>query len=239
MNKPFDPIVDVAPWVQTYTGKRLDLITPRPDMIDPEDIAVGLSRLSRYSGATFLPVTVAEHSVNVMREVETQGGDMVAQFVALMHDAHEYALGDITTPVQVALYTALAERVGNSTDLRDTFPALFRAAYSALKARLDAAIFTRVGLTDVLVTHRLNPKQILAMRAMVDAADRAVLMAERNHYMATPPASWGEKLEAVTPSVHRPMGLSSEEAHDLFMAHFHRMLGYFGIEVHSYGPGAA
>lgn len=207
MNQTFNPTVDVAPWVQTHSGKRFDLLNPKVDQIDAGDIAIQLSRINRYSGATVMPVSVAEHSLLVADEVRSKGGDVFAQYIALLHDAHEAYIGDMTTPVMVAFGKAL-EQTAHKPHLAETF----RHVVGDVKADVDAAIFVALGVREVLDRFPGTPREqefvLDQIMQAVGRADRAVLMAERNSNMAPPPASWGEKLEAIVPSVHIPTGMS-------------------------------
>lgn len=89
--------------IVTYCGHRVDLGAITPAMIDPRDIAHHLALTNRYGGATGLPYSVAQHSVHVMQEVERLGGHAGQCLAALLHDAHEAYLGDITRPVKQLL----------------------------------------------------------------------------------------------------------------------------------------
>ena len=91
--------------MRTYTNSHFfDPAKPDRRSVRRTDIAVSLSRIPRYLGHTLRPMypySVAEHSLRMM--------DMAAPDVkpyALLHDAAEAYLGDMTTPVK----TALAER---------------------------------------------------------------------------------------------------------------------------------
>ena len=110
------------------SGRRLDLLNPSPLDIEIEDIAHGLSFVARWNGQTQgdYPYSVAEHSVFV-EELFTRLNpriDRKWRLAALLHDAPEYVIGDMISPVKAA--------VG--------------PGYRELDARLTAAIHTRFGL---------------------------------------------------------------------------------------------
>lgn len=103
-------------WVQSYSGKKIDLLNPKAGMIDIEDIAHALAHVCRFAGNSRLFYSVAEHSVRV--------GSISGQFAleGLLHDAAEAYLGDIPAPVkqfckdyrvlEERLMEAVAERFG-------------------------------------------------------------------------------------------------------------------------------
>ena len=55
----------MSTWIQTFTGKVVDLETPTPESISIEDIAHATARLCRYTGHTFRFYSVAEHCIFV------------------------------------------------------------------------------------------------------------------------------------------------------------------------------
>ena len=85
-------------WILTHTGKRPNLIDPQPAEICLEDIAHHLSRIGRFTGAGDLFLSVAQHSVHVSLICP-------AEFArwGLLHDASEAYLGDVSSPLKVAL----------------------------------------------------------------------------------------------------------------------------------------
>jgi 5'-deoxynucleotidase YfbR-like HD superfamily hydrolase len=89
-------------WMLTATGTAFELGRPRKDDVQLDDIAHHLALINRFNGATTRPYSVAEHSLLVAEIFERQLGmaNPVARLAALMHDAHECYLGDITTPVK-------------------------------------------------------------------------------------------------------------------------------------------
>lgn len=84
--------------IRTYSGLILDLTDPQPDSICIEDIARGLSLTYRFNGHSNEPLTVAEHSITVMRRVTHEH-----QLTALLHDASEAYLCDMVSPIKSLL----------------------------------------------------------------------------------------------------------------------------------------
>lgn len=87
----------------TYSGKRIDLPTPQPGQVDIADVAVQLSRIPRFVGATLEPWNVAAHSMHCAALAEAAGAGLQAQLAALLHDAHEAYMGDIPSPFKRAV----------------------------------------------------------------------------------------------------------------------------------------
>lgn len=82
-------------WILTSTGKRFDLLEPDADMIDPWDICHSLAHLCRFNGHTREFYSVAQHSCIVAELVPEEH-----KLAALLHDATEAYLGDITRPLK-------------------------------------------------------------------------------------------------------------------------------------------
>lgn len=91
-------------WILTYTGKKFDPFNPHPGSIDIMDIAHALSNLCRFTGHCRLFYSVAQHSVLVSGIAPAQD-----RLTALLHDAPEAYLADLSTPVksQMSDYQAL------------------------------------------------------------------------------------------------------------------------------------
>ncbi len=118
-------------WQRMLSGRRLDLLDPTPMDIEVADIAHGLAFVARWNGQTRgdYPYSVAEHSLLVEQIFTRQtGADAKWQLAALLHDAPEYVIGDMISPVKSA--------VGPS--------------YGELDMRLTAAVHLRFGLPAVL-----------------------------------------------------------------------------------------
>lgn len=111
-------------WIQTYTGKRFDLVHPHPADVDLRDIAHALSHLCRFGGHTNRFYSVAQHSVMVSRLVDPRFA-----LHGLLHDAGEAYTGDVVRP------------------LKEILNRISRNDYELLAATLDDAIARRFGLT--------------------------------------------------------------------------------------------
>lgn len=90
-------------FVITQSGLRVDLVNPDPATISLRDIAVHLSRINRFAGATSRPWSVASHSLIVHRILHDACLDPDTRLLGLLHDAHEAYLGDLIRPVRVVI----------------------------------------------------------------------------------------------------------------------------------------
>lgn len=90
-------------WIQTYTGKRVYPLSLDIGDIDILDIAHSLSQICRFTGHTNLFYSVAEHSIRVAKLVSTMKYDSGLILAALLHDAHEVYIGDMSRPLKRSL----------------------------------------------------------------------------------------------------------------------------------------
>ena len=98
-----DGIDPETPWMRTTSGRHVSLLAPTPDMIDLDDIIGALRRLVRFTGHGRRPWTVAAHSTVVARIVRVGGWDDDCQRAALLHDATEAYIGDLSRPLKQSL----------------------------------------------------------------------------------------------------------------------------------------
>ncbi|MGP9803339.1 HD domain-containing protein [Paracoccus sp. NSM] len=130
-------------WQRMLSGRRLDLLDPTPFDIEIEDIAHGLAFVARWNGQTRgdWPYSVAEHSL-LVEEIFTRlepGLPPQWRLAALLHDAPEYVIGDMISPVKAALgaeYGAMDERIAAAIHRRFGLPA---ALPKPIKARIKEA----------------------------------------------------------------------------------------------------
>ena len=132
-------------------GKVIDLTGDLAD-VTIEDIAACLALQVRFNGALG-PLSVAEHSIHVADYAKhILHGTPQEELAALLHDAHEALLGDITRPVMTFLGPEFSERVKCAKDV------------------LDRKLEQRFGL----------PHRIIA-REIISEADNAILHYECLH----------------------------------------------------------
>lgn len=130
-----DPVAPRKPpraWQRMLSGRRLDLLDPTPFDIEIVDIAHGLAFVARWNGQTQgdWPYSVAEHSL-LVEDIfghMNPGGPAQWRLAALLHDAPEYVIGDMISPVKSAL----------------------GSEYGEMDTRLTAAIHRRFGLPAIL-----------------------------------------------------------------------------------------
>lgn len=130
-------------WQRMLSGRRLDLLDPTPVDIEVEDIAHGLAFVARWNGQTKgdWPYSVAEHSL-LVEQIFTRTSPRAQpreQLAALLHDAPEYVIGDMISPVKAAVgpdYGALDDRLARAIHIRFGLPAVLPVP---LKKRIKAA----------------------------------------------------------------------------------------------------
>ena len=148
VNKIIKPIkkINQRAWQRMLSGRKLDILSPSPFDIEIEDIALGLSRVTRWNGQTTgkHPYSVAQHSILVeeLFSIEYPNLNKKWNLAALLHDSPEYVIGDLITPFKYAL--------NNS--------------YQFVEDNLMKAIFLRFGLPAVL------PKDIETKIKKIDKA---------------------------------------------------------------------
>jgi 5'-deoxynucleotidase YfbR-like HD superfamily hydrolase len=126
------------------SGRRLDLLDPTPLDIEIEDIAHGLAFVARWNGQTFgdWPYSVAEHSLLVEALYGRMNPSAPAKWrlAALLHDAPEYVIGDMISPVKAAVgpgYGELDERLQAAIHIRFGLPAQIPTAVKKAIKKAD------------------------------------------------------------------------------------------------------
>lgn len=110
------------------SGRRLEILDPSPLDVELDDIAHGIARVARWNGQTrgTFPFSVAQHCclVEAIAAELEPGLEAGSRLAVLLHDAAEYVVGDLVTPLKAALGEPIR----------------------AIEKRLQAAIFVAFGL---------------------------------------------------------------------------------------------
>lgn len=152
------------------SGRRLDLLDPTPLDIEITDIAHGLAFVARWNGQTAgdWPYSVAEHSLlveNILARLYP-AIEMKWRLAALLHDAPEYVIGDMISPVKSALgaeYGRMDERLAAAIHRRFGLPAVLP---QPVKARIKAAdrVSARLEAVGIAGFERSEARRLFPLR---------------------------------------------------------------------------
>ncbi len=115
--------------VCTNNDKSFDLTNPSADLISDlriADVAAALSKINRYSGNSRWPFSVAQHSILCSHLVS----DRTCVREALMHDAHEMFVGDMTRPCKNALRHRSSDNRTEFDILENLWEVAFRSHFN-------------------------------------------------------------------------------------------------------------
>lgn len=189
-------------WIQTYSGKALNLVSPDPADICLEDIAWALSGMPRYNAHTKRFYSVAEHCCHVSDFLfqqfgagSTMDGYRLA-WAGLMHDVPEAYMGDPTWPLMQALGPEV------------------RLAYKMMAHRLWQAIRPALSI----------PANVDIEHEDVKFVDGKILLDERDQLMVSPPRPWKVKGPPLGIVVH---GWDPERSRTEWLSRFDRFKAVF------------
>ena len=149
VNKIVKPLkkINQRAWQRMLSGRKLDILSPSPFDIEIEDIALGLSRVTRWNGQTTgkHPYSVAQHSILVEKlfSIEYPDLDKKWNLAALLHDAPEYVIGDLITPFKYALnnsYRFVEDNLMKAIYLRFGLPVLLPKNIEYKIKKIDKAL---------------------------------------------------------------------------------------------------
>lgn len=105
--------------IRTVGGRYINILTLDPATIHIEDIAHGLSNTPRFGGHLPRFLSVAQHSIDVCLRVPEK-----YRLQALMHDASDYLIGDMPSPIKAILpdFQALEDRIMEVIATKYQFP---------------------------------------------------------------------------------------------------------------------
>lgn len=158
-------------------GSLMDLSRPEPCDIDFDEVAFGLSKIARFTGThPGAALSVAQHSVMGAEAVMREENDELIAALFLLHDGHEYKLGDDSRPKQDLLAAML-------DDFSPSASAAYREVLAKAKAGWDNAIYGAAGLPapyawtkrQQLIVARMDMRMMAAeAEALFGAAARKV-----------------------------------------------------------------
>lgn len=196
-------------------GTLTDLAAPSVDEVDFRAMAGRLSRIARFNGVPEAGgYSVAQHSVMGAQTLLNEGEDELTAALFLLHDGHEYLIGDQVRPFFDLMKSMLRAR--NNIHAWQAF----QRAYDDVKAGWDAAIYAAAGLP--------APTAWSArMKTVVKAMDERMLVAEARALFGPAAAEWAAKQKPLPAprltGALRPWGaMKAEEA---FIGLFTRLRG--------------
>ena len=129
------------------SGRKLDILSPSPLDIEIEDIALGLSRVTRWNGQTIgvHAYSVAQHSILVEELFTFKYPSLKNKWrlAALLHDSPEYVIGDLITPFKYALnnsYREVEENLMEAIYIRFGLPAKIPKSIELKIKKIDKAL---------------------------------------------------------------------------------------------------
>jgi uncharacterized protein len=164
--------------MQARNGAAIDMVDPLAEDIDFAVVCRSLADINRFSGAAQPAVSVAFHTLIVAELVD----DSLKPY-ALLHDAHEAFVGDLTTPTVLALAAIAGENHKHGFGIvQDTV--------KELKLRHDLAIWEAAGL----------PPPTADQIDAIKFADHRALATEFRDFMVDMPCGWGNYFAGVKPA---------------------------------------
>lgn len=123
----------------THSGRRVDLPHIQPGQVHIHDVAHHLSRLPRFVGATRMPWNVAAHSLHVCSLAMQSGAGPAVALGALLHDAHEFLINDISSVIKLLIREDSPDGYGPLKRLEDKLQRQTLAQLDAEAAYYDHA----------------------------------------------------------------------------------------------------
>jgi uncharacterized protein len=163
-----------GPRIMLASGRWFDLLDPHGSDFTIEDIAHGLSLVCRYAGQCHSYFSVAEHSLLVTSVADT------FKYEALLHDAAEAFIGDITRPLKQLLpeYKRIEALVEDAVIERFEMDPNYRSAVKAADLRVLAAEQAQImprGCADWAAEAGIKPADVVVRSLSPTEAEREFL----------------------------------------------------------------
>jgi uncharacterized protein len=115
-------------WLDTASGRRVDLADPNPEDMCLGDVARALSQICRFGGHCREYFSVAQHAL-LVEQIVAESGSPRTRLAALHHDSHEAFICDIPSPLKKLL------KAGSDY-----------GTFRSVREKLDAAISSALGV---------------------------------------------------------------------------------------------
>lgn len=190
-------------------GRDVDLGNPDPEIVCFAEIGNTLSKIARFNGRNRgVALSVAQHSVMGAQALLSEKANELEAALFLLHDAHEWALGDLVRP-SAELFAAACSELYGETHLLD--------AISACKSAWDEAIYFAAGLPGPEAWTRRQAKLVKDMDARMQRAE-AISLFGAGAASKFPKSATPKLTGAIKPW---PAGKAEEQ----FMAMARRLIG--------------
>lgn len=196
-------------------GAMMDIARPHVGEVDFAIVAGRLSRIARFNavpqGGAY---SVAQHCVMGAEALLAEGEDELTAALFLLHDGHEFLIGDQVRPFQSLMASVLADRHGAAMGQA------LHLAIADIKAGWDEAIYTAA---------RLPPPSAWTnrQRMTVHQMDQRMLHAEAQALFGSKAGEWVKTQKALKPLPWASLKIWGPMlAEERFTALFKKLRGY-------------
>lgn len=158
-------------WIQSFTGKRVDLLNMKPEQVCIEDIAHALANKGRYTGHAKFFYSVGQHTILGAAALPS-----AFKLAFLLHELSEVYLPDIAGPLKPFVYVQFDA-------LDDTTRCI---TWEQLEREHTSVMLRALGLSS------LEP---LIYSPEVRTMDLRMLMTEKTGIHGPEPEPWGDLAE--------------------------------------------
>jgi 5'-deoxynucleotidase YfbR-like HD superfamily hydrolase len=187
-------------WIQTFTGKKVHPLHLRLSEVDINDIAHSLSLRPRFAGHS-CTYNVADHSIRVAELLPQP-----LKIYGLLHDAAEYLMGDVPSPMKPFYY--IKKTKYNGDDEYIPYSTVEKEVLGTIHASLD-----------------LDPPDEAAVKA-IKVCDVILLVTEARDLMSPLHPEWFHRPEnGFSVLAEKIVPLSQLEAETKFLDEFLKLRG--------------
>jgi len=158
-------------WSFVPDGSVIDIAAPDAAEVCFIEMGNALSKIARFDGRNPGPAySVAQHSVMGAQAILNEGGTRMDAALFLLHDGHEYIVGDQSKPSQ-ELYSSVAIDLYGEARMRD--------AVATCKAAWDEVIYFAAGFPGPEAWNRRQAKLVKDMDIRMCRAEAIALFGPR------------------------------------------------------------